>query len=152
MNQLSFGNINILSLPNVININNAIIDLNKLTINTDIKNISFIENWMQIVSNPKMPFNAVEYTCDVEIKIDDNIYYFKKVWPCYVLNLGSFCVIEFIFNSYSFDDNITYKPCIKKQNRKELEKIEFNKIMDELDSWLKNPEKVWEERLAGGIK
>jgi len=153
MNQLSFGNIDILPVPNVITFGTANIDSSELTINTDIKNIGFIKNWIQIISNPKIPFNMEDYVCDIKLETNNNTYYLRKVWPHSALDSGQFCVIKFIFDSYSFNDNITYKPYIdkpyvKKQNKKELEKIEINKIMDELDDWLKNPEKNWDKRLV----
>ncbi len=152
MNQLTFGNIKI-PIPNVINFINASVDSSKLTISTD-ENIYFIKNWMQALSNP-ISFNMDDYTCDIKLEINDKAYYFRKTWPCSVLDLGKFCVIEFIFNNYSIDniyEPYVVKPYIKESNKKELEKIELNKILNELDNWLKNPQDDWEKRFNGGVR
>jgi len=151
MNKLSLSNINISSVPDVINFMTCSMDSNKFSINTDIKNINFIKNWMQIISNPKIHFNVDDYTCDAKIEINNNTYCFIKAWPCSVLDLGQFCVIEFIYNHYYFDNNII-KPYINKPYIIESNKKEIEKIIDELDDWLKNPEKDWEKRLVGNIK
>ena len=154
MNKLILDNIN-LPIPNIINIGQCFIDSGKLTINTTVDYITPISNWIQIISNPTIPFNMENYVCDAQLCIDEHVNHLTKLWPCSVSDFGQYCIIEFIFNSYIVDCDIkeyVVKPYIKQQNKKELEKIEINKIMNELDDWLKNPQENWDKRFKESVK